>query len=175
MYDWVLNTPLNYLIISSNEIMKFFSGLIPVNLKLKLILNLIFLPLYIFWSEIIMPHYYNKVFEQQQANQNLLSVVGSIPMLHVFNPFVPNASFLYPLKTSENITVFWCFQWVQKRCIGNKCVKSFFPWQLNHKQPLQSRCNHKWLDKEVSYISGCPWNPDGNKFKNNFYHLAVLI
>ena len=27
-----------------------------------------------------------------------------------FNPFVPNALFLYPLKTSENITVFWYFQ-----------------------------------------------------------------
>ena len=110
MCDWVLNTPLNYLVISSNEIMKFFSGLIPVNLKLKLILNLIFLPLYIFWSEIIMPRCYNKVFEQQQANQKLLSVVGLIPMLHIFNPFALNASFPYPLKTSENITVFWCFQ-----------------------------------------------------------------
>ena len=27
-----------------------------------------------------------------------------------FNPFVPNAPFLYPLKTSENRKVFWCFQ-----------------------------------------------------------------
>ena len=25
------------------------------------------------------------------------------------NPFVPNAPFLYPLKTSENPTIFWCF------------------------------------------------------------------
>ena len=24
-------------------------------------------------------------------------------MFHYFNPFVPNASFLYPLKTSENL------------------------------------------------------------------------
>ena len=24
-------------------------------------------------------------------------------MFHNFNPFVPNASFLYPLKTSENL------------------------------------------------------------------------
>ena len=27
-----------------------------------------------------------------------------------FNLFVPNTHFLYPLKTSENLTVFWCFQ-----------------------------------------------------------------
>ena len=36
-----------------------------------------------------------------------------------FNPFVSNAPFLYPLKKSENLTVFWCFQRVEKRCIGN--------------------------------------------------------
>ena len=38
--------------------------------------------------------------------------------------FVPNAPFLYPLKTSENLTVFWCFQGVGKECIGSKWVKT---------------------------------------------------
>ena len=33
-----------------------------------------------------------------------------------FNPFVPNAPFLY-------LTVFWCFQGVEKGCIGNEWVK----------------------------------------------------
>ena len=33
------------------------------------------------------------------------------------NPFVSYAPFLYPLKTSENLTVF-CFQGVEKRYIG---------------------------------------------------------
>ena len=41
-----------------------------------------------------------------------------------FNPFVSNALFLYPLKTSENHTVFWCFQGVEKGCIGNEWVNS---------------------------------------------------
>ena len=36
------------------------------------------------------------------------------------NPFVPNAPFPYPLKTLENLTVFWCFQGVEKGCIGNE-------------------------------------------------------
>ena len=45
-----------------------------------------------------------------------------------FNSFVPNASFLNPLKTSENLTVFWCFQAVEKGCIGNKWVN------INNKQ-----------------------------------------
>ena len=43
--------------------------------------------------------------------------------LKSINPFFPNAPFLYPLKTSENRKVFWCFQWVEKGCIGNKRVQ----------------------------------------------------
>ena len=39
--------------------------------------------------------------------------------------FVPNAPFLYLLKTSEKLTVFWCFQGVEKGCIGNEWVKVF--------------------------------------------------
>ena len=38
----------------------------------------------------------------------------------LFNPFVPNAPLFYPLKTSENHKVFWCFQVVEKGCIGNE-------------------------------------------------------
>ena len=41
------------------------------------------------------------------------------------NPFVPNAPFLYPLKTSENLRVFWCFdvfRVLEKGCIGNEWV-----------------------------------------------------
>ena len=41
------------------------------------------------------------------------------------NRFVPNAPLL-PLKTSENLTVFWCFRGVEKGCIWNKCVKIFY-------------------------------------------------
>ena len=37
--------------------------------------------------------------------------------------FVPNAPFLYPLKTSEKLTVFWCFQLVEKRYIGNEWIR----------------------------------------------------
>ena len=37
------------------------------------------------------------------------------------NPFVPNATFLYPLKT-EILAVFWYFHGVEKGHIGNKCV-----------------------------------------------------
>ena len=40
------------------------------------------------------------------------------------NSFIPNGPFLYPLKTSENRKVFWCFQGVEKGCIRNKYIKS---------------------------------------------------
>ena len=39
-----------------------------------------------------------------------------------FNPFVSNTPFLYPLKTSENLTIFRYFQGLKKGCIGNKWV-----------------------------------------------------
>ena len=40
-----------------------------------------------------------------------------------FNPFFPNAPFLYPLEISENRNVFWCLQGAEKGCIGNEWVK----------------------------------------------------
>ena len=41
----------------------------------------------------------------------------------LFNPFVPIAPFLYPLKTSENRKVFFFFHGVEKGCIVNEWVK----------------------------------------------------
>ena len=55
----------------------------------------------------------------------------SLPSL-LFNPFVPNAPILYPLKTSENLTVLWCFQGVEKECIWNEWVKEIVYWRLPH-------------------------------------------
>ena len=40
--------------------------------------------------------------------------------------FFPMHPFLYPLKISENHKVFWCFQGVEKGCIGYKWVYSTF-------------------------------------------------
>ena len=38
----------------------------------------------------------------------------------------PRYTLSLPLKTSENRNVFWCFQGVEKGCIGNKWVKANF-------------------------------------------------
>ena len=48
----------------------------------------------------------------------------------VTNLFVPNAPFLYQLKASENLTVFWCFQRIEKGCIRNEWVK-YICWRSN--------------------------------------------
>ena len=40
------------------------------------------------------------------------------------NPLFHYALFLYPLKTPENLTVFWCFQGVEKGGTGNKWVNN---------------------------------------------------
>ena len=51
----------------------------------------------------------------------------SIPLtLLNLNSFVPNAPFLYPLKTSGNLKVLWYFQGVEKGCIGKEWVKVYF-------------------------------------------------
>ena len=54
-------------------------------------------------------------------------------LCHLLKPFVLNAPFRYPLKTSEKLTVFWCFQEVEKGCIGNNWVNLL-------KRRLQYRC-----------------------------------
>ena len=54
----------------------------------------------------------------------------------ILNPFVPNAPFLYPLKTSENR------KGVEKGCIWNKCVNmKYFKWINN----MQSKSDSKWI------------------------------
>ena len=54
--------------------------------------------------------------------KGILTRNGLMVMLYNAKQFVPNALFLYPLKTLENLTVFWCFQGVEKECIGNELV-----------------------------------------------------
>ena len=48
---------------------------------------------------------------------------GDKKLKGILDPLVPNSPFLYPLKPSENLKVFWCFSWVENGCTGNKWVK----------------------------------------------------
>ena len=51
------------------------------------------------------------------------SIERDIGLNMAMNPFVPNAPFFYLLKTSENRKDFWCFQGLEKGCIGSKWVQ----------------------------------------------------
>ena len=63
-----------------------------------------------------------EVFMLKASKHELLSKSALSGEWKHLNPFLPNTPFLYPLKTSENRMVFWCFQGVEKRCIGNEWV-----------------------------------------------------
>ena len=65
------------------------------------------------------------------------------------NPFFPNAPFFYPLKTSENLTIFWCFQGVEKGCIGNEWVNVLSSlktsWQAVLTRNEKPDLNQQWI------------------------------
>ena len=67
------------------------------------------------------------------------------------NLFIPNASFLYPMKTWKNRKIFWCLQGVEKWCIGNQWVNvniRFF-----HAEAASKRCSAKKVPLKSSHNS----------------------
>ena len=80
--------------------------------------------------------------------------------------FVPNALFLYPLKTSENLTIFWCFPGVEKRCIGNKWVNEMRNLWKNIKSPKLLILN-KFLTPNINFDQDILKKTDFSKFSSN--------
>ena len=78
----------------------------------------------------------------------------------MIKPFIPNATFLYPLKTSENLTIFWCFQGLKKGCIGTKWVNRHSNNRnaLVHKQISSSFISHSEFTPPMS-SSTLPFSP----------------
>ena len=77
-------------------------------------------------------------------------------MAAILNPFVPDAPFLYPLETSENRNFFWCFQGVEKECIGNKWVNESnlvpdFQW-INKDYVFLAKRESKFLNKNKKFL-----------------------
>ena len=62
-----------------------------------------------------------------------------------FNPFQSSVALLYPLKTSENLKVFWCFQGVKQCNTGLKWVNLWYlsvngsEWEFTFPDPLVFR------------------------------------
>ena len=71
--------------------------------------------------------------------------------LKLINPFVPKAPFLYPLKTSENRKVLWCFKGAEKGCLGNEWVKRM---RLGLSHLRFRKFKHRFQDK-LSPIRNC--------------------
>ena len=72
---------------------------------------------------------------------------GFLIIYFTLNPFVPNALFLYPLKTSENYAVFWCFQGVRKGALE----KWINYWKLK-KLPILTHFNPVLNHIETSHL-----------------------
>ena len=58
--------------------------------------------------------------------------------------------FLFPLKTTENLTVLWCFQGAEKECIGNKWVNNQYIFVQQYGIPYQLKCE---LMKPSQYLT----------------------
>ena len=79
----------------------------------------------IFWSLIYLYVFRYHLYEAELfCSKPSWLCMSLLQKILLFNPFVSNAPSLYHLKTSENRKIFWCFQGVEKGCIGNKWVKS---------------------------------------------------
>ena len=81
-------------------------------------------------------------FIAHQAN------IFKINFKHI-NQFVPNVLLLFPLKTSENLTVFLCFQGVEKGCIRDEWVKPFEIIVTFHLNTSHLNCNENEMTVSI--------------------------
>ena len=104
----------------------------------------------------------------------------------LINPFAPNARFLYSLKASENLTVFWRFHELEKACIGNEWVnpdkwntkfsKNLYFQEKNgkkHKDKVSfNKCSgHNWITQRKIF----GWNIGSySSFKYSSNHFSKL-
>ena len=100
-----------------------------------------------------------------------LYIKQKIQQVLPLNRFVPNAPYLYPMKTSENPTVFWCFQRIEKMCIGNEWVK----WAGTSLFKLSLRSDFKTIWKSTSeWPTHISQNQMWKSYNQNYY-LPIAI
>ena len=76
----------------------------------------------------------------------LLDSFVNIVIKLFFDPFVLNVAFLHSLKTSESLTVFWCFQRVEKGCTGSKWVEYSYLCSLGDSGISHNSANDEDMD-----------------------------
>ena len=98
----------------------------------------------------VMFPFYTPWKHQEVQNEN----IGQ-NCVNVINLFIHNAPFLYLLKT-ENRKVFWCFQGVEKGCIGNECVnvdnRKSFPAYIIFRD-LNGTCTSKEQCQNIHFFN----------------------
>ena len=67
------------------------------------------------------------------------------------NLFIANTTFLYPLETLEKRKIFWCFQEIEKVCIGNEWVNAEKVPRVLFKNAVSKDLFYKNLQKTVIY------------------------
>ena len=78
----------------------------------------------LFWEKFT---FWNFCQFHRKRKVSVLLCTNFIPIIFLriievlLDQFVPNAPFLYPLRTSENCKAIWYFQGLEKGCIGNIC------------------------------------------------------
>ena len=98
------------------------------------------------------------------------------------NLFVPDTPFLYPLKTSENLKVFWYFQGVKKGCIGDEWVKFFnevfcstilWVWKKGTVINITPYLQH--LNLQEAKVLRCKYLEDFLWYGKNIYHSDLVV
>ena len=88
---------------------------------------------------------FHEIFQNSYLEKHLWTATSAKDIFYVkFNPFVPNAPFLYPLKASENHKDF-CFQRVEKGCIEKSWEKCCSFLSNNLKNNLKNRYTNKHI------------------------------
>ena len=105
-----------------------------------------------------------------------MAVILHLGVTNCVNPFVPNAPFLYPLKTSENRKVFWCFQGVDKGCIGNKRVNETTNNDLNEILRLKQFIQKSLPDNKIIILNIIDWITAKQLWQlNDYWSLEIDI
>ena len=90
-----------------------------MNFKIRKVLKDYYTPLHI-------PHVFRRRLQSFSDSQKWIS----LKTFRKFNPFGPSAPFLYPLKASENLTIFLFFQDVEGGCTGSEWIKFCYSRRL---------------------------------------------
>ena len=113
------------------------------------------------------------------ANRLLADCSEGLLAIATLNPFVPDVTFLYPRKTLGNPTVFWCFQGVERGCIGNEWVHNkviqFYYKDTSCRRYFKSHKTFQKLSFSSSFDQFCKSEASNAEGYQSFYMEALCL